>query len=67
MEEKDDVELKIEKRMAEVEEARRQESAILENMTEEEMVEYLVNQYRECKKFTEELGLETISEDDING
>ena len=67
MEEIENEDLITEKRLAEVEEARKKENILLGNMTEEEMVEYLVNQYRECKKITEELGLQTISEDEING
>ena len=63
----ENVDLIVEKRLAEVEEARKRESMLLENMTEDEMVEYLVNQYKENKKLVKELGLQTISEDDING
>ena len=38
-----------------------------QNMTEDELVEHLLNQYKQNKQVAKELGLKTISEDDING
>ena len=67
MEENDLKISKIEKRHAEVAEARARENALIENMTEDELVEHLLNQYKQNKQVAKELGLKTISEDDING
>ena len=39
---------------------REEESAKLENMTEDEMVEYLTNQYRDVAKHAEEIGMPTV-------
>ena len=65
MEEFDPIEKSINERKAEIEEYRKSQELIFESMNEEQTIDYLVNMYSENEIAVKNLGLQTISEDDI--
>ena len=65
MVELDPMEKSIEDRKAEIEEYRRTREQLFESMNDEQTIEFLINMYTENEKAIKNLGLNTISEEDI--
>lgn len=67
MEEKDLQEKSAEQRKAEIEDYKDQEEEFLENLSEEELTNYLLGVFDDNEKIIEKYGFNTISEEDIHG